>query len=131
MPATSTDPNVGRWFQRNWTTVGAELELDPEARRTPSREEYARLFADLEWEPVTGEKPMLPGLAIKEAIKELRIPKVTRIAISHELAPYGLYGIEGNYRNGRALVYIVDRGAVLTPVASDFYPVGEELHLDA
>jgi hypothetical protein len=99
---------------RTWTTTGADYVGD--------RETFARLFAGLEWEPVEGAKPAMPGLSIKEAIRELRIPKVTRIAISNELAPYGLYGIEGNYKNGRALVYLVDRGTEIIPVASDFFP---------
>lgn len=111
-------------MERSWTTVGAALEL--EGRATPDRDEYARLFDGLEWEPVAGAKPMMPGLAIKHAIAELGIPRVSRVAISHELAPYGLYGIEGNYKNGRALVFIVDRGAELVPIASDFYPTTEE-----
>lgn len=116
-------------MQRTWTTVGAELELERDddipggpRRFKPSQERYARLFDGLKWEPAAGSKPMLPGLAIKEAIRELGIPKVSRIAISHELAPYGLYGIEGNYKNGRALVYLVDTGGKVTPIASDFYP---------
>lgn len=68
--------------------------------------------------------PMVPGLGIQHAIAELRIPKVSQIAVSSELAPHGFYGIEGNYKNGRARVYIIDMGTHLIPLASDFF--GEE-----
>ena len=99
---------------RTWTTVGTELVDD--------QERFGRLFERLEWEPAAGEKPMGPGLAILEVVKELRIPRVARIAISHELAPHGLYGIEGHYKDGRARVYVVDLGTKLVPVASDHWP---------
>lgn len=99
---------------RTWTTVGAELVDD--------RGRFARLFEALEWETVEGAKPMLPALNISETIKDLRIPRVSRVAISHDLAPYGLYGIEGHYKDGRARVYVVDLGTKLVPVASDHWP---------
>jgi hypothetical protein len=36
------------------------------------------------------------------------------------MAPLGLLAIEGNYKNGRARIYLVDDGVSVTPVATDF-----------
>lgn len=76
------------------------------------------------------ELPFMQGEGIKTLIRELRIPKVDRIAFeSHHRMwdePYALYGIQGNYRNGRARIYAVDRGSDTIVVASDFYPTAEQ-----
>lgn len=68
----------------------------------------------------------MPALGIKTAVRELRIPQVTHYAISNELAPYGLYAVEGHYINGTARAYICDEGSHLVPLCSDFWPTGEE-----
>jgi len=52
----------------------------------------------------------MPGLGIKAAIKEFKIPKVDKIAISNEMAPYGLYGISAHYKNADVKLYFVDEG---------------------
>ena len=81
-------------------------------------------ITDLDWQPLKGglSVAMMPGEGIKSCIKELKIPKVSHIAISHELAPYGLYGIRGHYKNGDAQIYVVDEGCSIVVVASDFWP---------
>lgn len=103
----------------SWTTVGeAAIGLPLEDRTPITREVILTAIAGLEWRDAAGSLPAVPGLAIKGCIEELRIPKVSRVAISHDLAPFGLYGIEGHYTNGTAHVFVVDLGSHLLPVAS-------------
>jgi len=105
---------------RAWTTVGVE-EVDGDE----TREAFSRAVVALVWMDVSQGQELtvgaIPGLNITEIIRELRIPKVSAVAISNQLAPYGLYGIEGNYKNGRARVYVIDRGSDCLPIASDFW----------
>jgi hypothetical protein len=102
-------------MKRTWTTVGKDFE---------------RIIVDvairhLDWQEIPKgghlEAPAMPGLGIKAAIRELHIPKVSHVAWSSHLAPYGFYGIRGHYTNGDAEVYIVDLGTHLVPVCSDFH----------
>lgn len=66
---------------------------------------------------------MSPGLAIQEVIRQLELPRVDFISWrTVDLAPYGLYGIQANYRDGRARYYVLDRGHDLTVLAVDFWP---------
>lgn len=79
--------------------------------------------ADLEWigMPKKGESlslPMMPGEGIKGAIKELKIPRVSHIAISHDLAPYGFYGIRASYTNANVEVFLIDAGCYLAPLCA-------------
>ena len=103
--------------KRTWTNIGAEYSEEHRGR-------LARAFDSLEWQALPIECGMLPGEGIKHAIREFRMPKVSHVAISHELAPYGLYGIRAHYSNGDAQIYILDRGSDLLPLASDFEPRG-------
>lgn len=105
--------SLGRIADLNWTEVGKGV----------NQGEVLNQIAQLEWHPVTSETmslPMAPGEAIKKLISEFRIPKVSAIAYNGILQNrYGFYGIEGNYKNGRARIYVMDKGSVLTPVASE------------
>jgi hypothetical protein len=142
--------------RRDWTSVGQEL-LNPKAcplgHNWTIKEVFERAVDDLQWVEVDDSGPVVAisvglignvggglfdALAINAAIRELRIPRVTRIAVGlldcwsvDELGPlcYGLLGIEGNYTNGTARVYIVDRGSDLLPIASDFTPAEPERKL--
>lgn len=111
-----------------WTQVGEEIFTTPptfegnmpEGGGRYTHEMVEKAIEALDWQEVTDDLELaaMPGYAIANAIAEYRIPKVSRVAVSSDLAPYGFYGIEGNYTNGRARVYIVDRGTELIPVAS-------------
>jgi hypothetical protein len=100
--------------KRTWTTVGAPLVKDAA--------KMGRRLDRMSWFPVdeTTEFGFMQGSAINTAVRELRIPKVGRVAIG-AFNRYTLIGIEGQYKNGRARVYLVDTGVELVPVASDFY----------
>jgi len=101
--------------ERTFTQVGKEHSEGKE-------EELAGMFERLNWQAIPCTMGMMPGEGIKNAIKELRIPKVDFVASSHELAPYGLLGIKAHYKNGDATIYLVDEGCQVVVLASDFYP---------
>lgn len=101
-------------MKRTFTEVGKEHSEGKEA-------ELAGMFDRLDWQAIPCEMAAMPGMGIKEVIKQLHIPKVSHVASSHELAPYGLMGIKAHYKNGDATIYIVDEGTNCTILASDFY----------
>lgn len=116
--------------ERTWTTLGKEL-----VEKVGGRETVEAAIAALEWQTIPPKGKLtvgaLPGFSIKATIRELSIPKVTRIAISSFSVPGaddgdgfypGFYGIEGNYTNGRGLIFVLDTGVSITPLVSDLYP---------
>lgn len=124
--------------EREWTSVGAEaMEQGTEhehpnengewtvSYRPISRETVAATIEELRWRKPEGSFPMSPGLALQAAVKELGLPRVSAVAYNggpiHD-SGYSLMGIEANYKNGRARVYVMDRGTDLVPLAVDFWP---------
>lgn len=106
-------------MQRSWTNIGKEYT-------DGKQDEIAGMIGDtFSWQTPPCDMGMMPGEGIKAAIKELRIPKVSRVGASHEMAPYGLLGIEGNFENGKAQIFLVDDGLSVTPIVTDFYPKAE------
>ena len=103
-------------MERTWTRVGKEHTEGKEV-------ELAQVFNRMEWHNLPYTMGAMPGMGIKEAIKQLRIPGVHQVSCSNELAPYGLMGIKAHYQNGDATIYLVDEGTGVVPIASDFYPV--------
>jgi hypothetical protein len=75
----------------------------------------------LEWSETQKSKdvPFSQGYAIKAAIKEFQIPKVSAFAYNGVLGNYSILGIEGNYTNGRVRLYFLDRGSDVIAVAAD------------
>ena len=113
---------------RTWTKVGEALVGSPIDEGTIlGRDMVCRAIDRLQWLEIpkdgTLEVAAMPGLGIKEAIKELKIPKVSHIAISSALAPYGFYGIRAHYKNGDAEIFLVDAGSHITPVCTDFIEI--------
>lgn len=106
-------------MERYWTETGKQ---HTEGRH----DEISSYVADVEWQGIPCTVGMMPGEGIKAVIKELKIPKVTHIAVSHELAPFGLYGIRAHYKNGMVEVFVVDTGTELSPICSDLYSDKEE-----
>ena len=102
---------------RTWTEVGKQHSGTEEAKAG-----IQKAIDGLDWSIKPGDElPMMPGLAINKLLKEFNLPKVSWLAISSDLAPYGFYGIEANYRNGRARICFVDEGSRLVPVVHDFF----------
>lgn len=108
---------------RTWTTVGRK-----HTRTKTQRGFVAAAIGKLEWQPVplVDRVPFAAAYALKAAITEFRIPKVSAIAVDGPVIEnrYGIYGIEGNFVNGRARVYLLDRGSDLVPLATDYYAKG-------
>lgn len=118
--------------RRDWLSIGAEYH-EGETRLGDNRRRVVRAIAGLEWQPVpedgTLSVAMMPGLAIQECIAQLGLPRVSAVATNGyltmpdgpETAHYSVYGIEANYANGRARVYVLDTGGGVTPLAADFW----------
>ncbi len=102
-------------MERTFTQVGKEHTEGKE-------EELAGMFDRLDWQTIPCTMAMAPGEGLKAVIKEMRIPKVDRVAYSHELAPYGLMAVQAHYKNGDATIYMADEGSNIVILASDFYP---------
>jgi hypothetical protein len=102
-----------------WTNTGAEM-APPERR-----EDLAGMFRRLEWHSPAEKRSeaMAPALAIKQCTKEFRL-RLRRYAISNEMAPYGLYGVEFFSRHPddkRPIIcrlFVCDRGSDCVPLAS-------------
>lgn len=111
---------------RTWLEIGKK-----HTGKDSKRQKIDQAIEELDWMQVPGKNDpplrvgMMPGENIKEIIQQLRMPNVSAVAISSELAPCGLYGIEANYVNGRARLYVLDEGHACTPLASDFWPKEE------
>jgi len=106
-------------MSRTWTKVGSEYTGKSGYK---ARVEVA--ISALAWKDIGAghSEGMMPALGIKEAIKQLRLPRVSHHAISRDLAPYGLYGIRAHYKDGAAEVFVLDAGSELVVLASDFEP---------
>ena len=105
-------------MQRDWTKVGEQARIE---HGIPQAKIEAAIEA-MEWQLVPCQMAMGPGMAIKEAVKSLHIPKVSHVADSRRLAPFGLIGIFGHYTNGDSRIYIIDLGDSIVPVCIDFEP---------
>lgn len=114
---------------RTWTDAGRALlqriNTDPsEDGRPMTVDLVAQVIEQMPWQEPPERLPMSPGLAIQTLIGELRLPRVDLISYRNwDLAPYGLYGIQANYTDGRARYYVLDRGHDLTVLAIDFWRV--------
>lgn len=118
---------------RVWTDVGDEAITAAYATRGTQpdlddvRARLAEQFGELKWQEPNGSFPLSPGMALKTIIKELRVPAVSAVAINGylnlpdgpETATYCVHGVDGTYRNGRVLIYVLDMGTRLVVVAYD------------
>jgi hypothetical protein len=120
---------------RTWTKVGEEIVGSPVDEGTIlTRAIVERAINNLDWIEIPKggklEVAAMPGLNISAAIQQLRVPKVSHIAISSDLAPYGFYGLRAHYKNGDAEIFLVDCGSNVTPVCTEF-TLKEEVHAAA
>jgi len=111
-----------------WTKLGlavmAEIDRDPsEDGRLMTVKVVEKAIERMRWEEPPNRLPLSPGLTIQQLIRSLELPRVDRISYRNwDLAPYGLYGIQANYSDGRIRMYILDRGHELAVVATDLWP---------
>lgn len=112
-------------FKRQFTKVGEEWLRTPDDTIKVLRE-----AEELKWQEIGAGITVgaMPGMNIKHVIKELRIPKVDKIAIGggfglscEEDAAFGLYGISAHYKNADVKIYILDDGCACTPLFMDVY----------
>jgi len=97
----------------DWMESGKEYTTGKEAK-------MQKIFASVEWQEFTeGKKEgMMPALAIKGIITQTN-RKPLRYAISHELAPLGLYGIEFNYTDAIVKSFWVDDGVTCSCLGAE------------
>ena len=97
----------------DWMESGKKYTAGKEA-------EMQKIFSEVEWQEfIAGKKEgMMPALAIKGIIQQTN-RKPLRYAISHELAPLGLYGIEFNYTDATVKSYWVDDGVTCSCLAAE------------
>ena len=91
---------------RHWTETGRETVND-----MGGRERVSDAVDAVDWQRVPCSMGMMQGMAIKEMIRVLNLPAVDAVGDSPALAPFGVIGVQANYRkNGRTRVYAVDLG---------------------
>lgn len=113
-------------YKTDWMSVG-EKYIKTEADK-------ARVINEADgftWQSTKGglSVGMCPGLAIKEIIQELKIPKVDEIAIGggfglsvEPSASYGFYGIQGHYAKGlKVQIFVLDNGCECTILFARVY----------
>lgn len=126
----------------NWTNIGRLHTQDCKqaiinAIESVDRGDRAHAGFD-EWlaVPTEGEGLSLPftqGEAIKSAIKELCLPRVSHVCMVHHSPgvpwPYGIYGIRAHYgpkqRQHQVEVFVMDDGCSLTALLTRVWPKPE------
>ena len=83
-----------------------------------NQERLVNICESAEWQSLPCDIAMMPGEAIKSAIKELNIPKVSHVATLHDLAPFSLCGIRSKYKNADVDIFIVDEGTHISPLCA-------------
>jgi hypothetical protein len=113
-------------MERTWLEVGKDYTSGKD------RDRVSAAIEALAWHPPTGQGPMSPVLTLQSVVTELRLPKVSALGWGGgdanvleypdgpETATYTVLGVESNYSNGRARLYVLDTGVAAVPVASDF-----------
>ena len=75
-----------------------------------------------QWQDIADNKSLLmsQGMAINKAIEMCLIPEVSAVAVDGHIDDDSFCGIKAVYSNGKATIYIADRGTDCTIVATDF-----------
>lgn len=100
----------------DWFPVGKEFSGSQN-----QKDRILEIIGRVQWQPVqldTVKMGIMQGYAIEEAVKHFKIPKVSHVADSHELAPFGLICIRGHYVNDSVDLFFVDKGDILVPVCA-------------
>jgi len=87
----------------DWLNVGRE-------HWEGNQEKITAIIGRMTWKSLPCDMGFMQGEAIKEIIKEFKIPKVSHVADSHEMAPYGLLGIRAHYSNADIELFAIDNG---------------------
>lgn len=97
----------------NWTNVGKQYTEGKE-------EELTEAFNRVEWISVDDKRTvgLMPSMAIEEIINQMNV-KPLRYAISHEVAPYGLLGVEFEYKDAIVKSNWIDESVNAVCLASE------------
>ena len=101
--------------QRDFTEVGSRYSTGKMGR-------IGREIESLEWHEARKglELPMMQGIGIGEAIKQLGLPKVSHVAYNGCIfGSYGFYGIRAHYKNADVDVFVIDSGTDITVTCMD------------
>lgn len=100
-------------MKTRWLNVGKEHTEGQEER-------LEKIFDAVDWLDIVEHKTtaMCPAMGISETIKQLNMHKVTHYAVSHECAPYGMYGIKAHYINMDVDLFVLDTGTEIIPLAT-------------
>jgi hypothetical protein len=111
-------------MERTWLETGKEYTSGED------RDRVTAAIDALVWHAPTDQGPLSPVLMLQAVVAELRLPKVSAVAWGGgeanvleypdgpETTTHTVLGVEANYPDGRARLYVLDTGAV--PLASDF-----------
>ena len=112
-------------LKTDFFNVGKEFLQTEEDTKTVMNEKTG-----LQWIPLQGTLtlPFSQGEGIKSAIRDLNLPKVSKISYGggfglscEPSAGYGFYGIEANYKDCTIRVFLLDTGCSITPLFADHY----------
>ena len=97
----------------NWTNSGKQYMEGKEV-------ELIEAFNRVEWHDLEEgiKEGLMPAMAIQEIIRQME-RKPTRYAISREVAPYGLLGVEFEYKDAVVKSYWIDDGSLAVCLASE------------
>ena len=83
-----------------------------------NQERIKAICSAVEWIEPPCTLGFMQGECINTCIKEFKIPKVSHVAVSHELAPFGLCGIRGHYKNADVDFFVVDEGTHISSLCA-------------
>lgn len=84
----------------------------------------SRAIGNLTWHPFRTrmKMPVVHRVTIRETIKKMQIPGITALAWNGVyLDSFVILGIEGNYSNGRARIYVLDHEGKAIVLCSDLW----------
>jgi hypothetical protein len=93
----------------DWLNVGRE-------HWEGNQDKITAIIGRMTWKSLPCDMGFMQGEAIKEIIKEFKMPGVSHVSDSHELAPYGFLGIRAHYSNADVELYAIDNGCGVEPV---------------
>lgn len=103
-------------YQRiDWMSVGKE-------HWEGNQDKIEKYCNEAEVQTIPCSMAFCPGEAIKSMIAEFHISKVDRVASSHEMAPYGLVGVNGHYKDADVWFFAVDEGSHLVSLCAFVNP---------
>ena len=83
-----------------------------------NQDKIKKFISEVSWKEIPCTMAFCQGEAIKETIKQLKIPKVSHVCDSHEMAPFGLIGIRGHFKNADVDFFAVDDGVSVTSLCA-------------